>query len=255
MVQSLPIFQRIIGSLASRLPAGSPSKQLMVDAVLWQLEEVTYSRLKNCGFRPSCVVDVGAHIGQWTRTTKRIFSDVPFVMIEARDEMRPDLERTATEFADVKYHIALLGPKESAAVVFYTQGSASSLYRERSDAPMTQTSLPMTTLDNILSTSTRAPLFLKLDLQGGELDVLRGANATLKKTEIVQLEIALLPYNDKAPTAAEVITFMDKQGFAIYDIAGFIRPNGKDLVQLDVIFVRKTSNLRPNSFRFTNAPA
>ena len=249
------LWQRIVGSIASRLPTGSQSKRLMVDAVLWQLEEVAYSRLKSQGFQPGCVVDIGAHVGRWTRATKIIFPDTPFIMIEARDEMRPDLERTTQAYCDVEYRIALLGSTEDAAVTFHVQGSASSLYRERSDTWMMPTSVPMTTLDKILPASTKSPLFLKLDVQGSELDVLRGANATLKNTEVVQLEVALLQYNDGAPTSAEVVTFMDERGFAIYDIAGFIRPNGKDLVQIDIIFVSKGSTLRPDRFRFSTTPA
>jgi len=56
------------------------------------------------------------------------------------------------------------------------------------------------------------------------------------------------------PTSAEVIAFMDERGFAIYDIAGFIRPNCKDLAPVDIIFVRKESALRPDRFRFTDSP-
>jgi hypothetical protein len=66
----------------------------------------------------------------------------------------------------------------------------------------------------------------------------------------VQLEVALLNYNDSAPQATAVISFMEAKGFVMFDIAGFVRPNGVDLVQLDVIFVRKTSRLRPDFFRF-----
>ena len=255
MTQFLGTFtQRIVGSLARRLPTGSPSKRLLVETVLWQLEEVAYSRLQNTGFKPSCVIDIGAHLGQWTRSTKNIFPDTPFIMIEAREEMRPDLERTAAAFRDVDVHIALLGPKDSPGGVtfFRAQGSASSLYRERSDAPMTPITVPMTTLDKILPPSLASPLFLKLDVQGGELDVLRGADAALKKTEVVQLEVALLPYNEGAPTPLEVFNFMDELGFAIYDIAGFVRPNARDLAQIDVIFVRKDSKLRPERFHFAD---
>ena len=251
MTQFLGTFtQRIVGSLARRLPTGSPSKRLLVETVLWQLEEVAYSRLQNTGFKPSCVIDIGAHLGQWTRSTKNIFPDTPFIMIEAREELRPDLERAAAAFRDVDVHIALLGTKDSPGGVtfFRAQGSASSLYRERSDAPMT-------TLDKILPASLAWPLFLKLDVQGGELDVLRGADAALKKTEVVQLEVALLPYNEGAPTPLEVFSFMDGLGFAVYDIAGFVRPNARDLAQIDVIFVRKDSKLRPERFHFADPTA
>ena len=69
-------------------------------------------------------------------------------------------------------------------------------------------------------------------------------------SEIVQIEVALLNYNEGAPLSAEVTAFMDAAGFAIYDLAGFIRPTGIDLVQIDILFARKNSALRRDFFRF-----
>jgi hypothetical protein len=99
----------------------------------------------------------------------------------------------------------------------------------------------------------REPLSLKLDIQGAELECLRGGDATLGKTEVVQLEVALLNCNETAPQAAEVITFMNSKDFAMFDIARFVRPNGINLVQIDIIFVRKTSNVRPDFFSFNGS--
>jgi hypothetical protein len=36
----------------------------------------------------------------------------------------------------------------------------------------------------------------------------------------------------------------------MFDINGFVRPNGTDLVQVDMLFVKKSSALRPDFFRF-----
>ena len=43
---------------------------------------------------------------------------------------------------------------------------------------------------------------------------------------------------------------MDAKGFVIYDIVGFVRPTGADLVQLDILFAKKNSGLRRDFFRF-----
>jgi hypothetical protein len=94
-------------------------------------------------------------------------------------------------------------------------------------------------------------VFLKLDVQGAEIEILRGSRDTLAKVEVIQLEVALLPYNDGAPLAADVLSFMNERNFKLYDIAGFVRVNGRDLVQMDMIFARADSTLRPDFFRFT----
>jgi FkbM family methyltransferase len=243
-------FQQLIESFAIRLRTGSPLKLALVEAALRHFQEVTYSRIRNAGFSPGTIIDIGAYVGDWTKLVKGIFPHASVFMIEGRDELESNLRLVSSQYCDVEYRIALLGAAEQEKVPFHVGGTGSSIYRERSDTTMATISTSMTTLDKIVPSALRSPIFLKLDVQGAELDVLRGADRTLENTEVVQLETALLSYNEGAPTSAEVIAFMDKCGFAMFDIAGFIRPNGKDLVQIDIIFVRKESKLRSDRLYF-----
>jgi len=240
--------RRVAGSVISRAPI--VLRTAIVDAALWQLEERAYSRLRDGGFRPGGIIDIGANCGDWTKHCADIFPDAQFFMIEARSEMEPILKQVSMDNSNVRYVVALLGPQERNGVEFYVQGSGSSIYHERSDIEHSRTRLSMTTLDRVLPESLCAPLFLKLDVQGAELDILRGASVTMEKAEVVQLEVPLLAYNEGAPTSSEVVSFMDQRGFAIFDISGFIRPFGMELVQIDILFVRKISHLRPTSFQF-----
>jgi hypothetical protein len=96
----------------------------------------------------------------------------------------------------------------------------------------------------------KEPLFLKLDVQGAELEILRGAPHILSCTGVAQLEVALLHYNEGAPTAADVVRFMDETGCAIHDVAELPRTNGADLAQMDLLFVRKTSPMRRDFFAY-----
>jgi FkbM family methyltransferase len=173
-------------------------------------------------------------------------------MIEARSEMNGALSQISQNNTDTEYVIALLGPSVRSEVPFHIQGSGSSIYPERSDTERSVLTFSMTTLDSVVPSSLLHPLFLKLDVQGAELDILRGGSATLGKAEVVQLEMPLLPFNEGAPTSSEVVSFMDNRGFAMYDISGFVRPYGKHLVQIDAIFVRKDSKLRPDKFQFNS---
>jgi FkbM family methyltransferase len=247
----VPRIQRLIESLATRLPLGSPLRLALVEVALRHLEEATYCRFRNAGFRPGTIIDIGANVGDWTKLIKGIFPGASVLMVEAQRELEGDLRSVASQYRDVEYRIALLGAAKLKSVQFHVGGTGSSIYRERSNASMATFDASMTTLDEIVPCPLRSPIFLKLDVQGAELDVLRGATATLQNTEVVQLETALLSYNEGAPTSADLIAFMDKCGFAIFDIANFIRPNGKDLVQIDIIFVRKDSKLRSDRFYFT----
>jgi FkbM family methyltransferase len=246
------IAKRLFGSIMRRIPVGSRIKRELLEVALLELQEVAYARLRDQGFSPNGIIDVGAHKGDWIRSVRQIFPDPPALSVEAREEQRSSLSHTCSELSGVQFVIALLGSEPRPDVQFQVHGTGSSLFAERSDASRTTRQLQMRTLDDVASADGRLkpPIFLKLDIQGAELEVLHGAEETLSLSEIVQIEVALLNYNEGAPLSAEVVAFMDAKGFAFYDIAGFIRPTGTDLVQIDILFAKKTSRLRQDFFQF-----
>jgi hypothetical protein len=101
------------------------------------------------------------------------------------------------------------------------------------------------TLDNLVEhKSFPFPDFLKLDVQGHEMEVLKGADKSLTHAEICLLEISLIDMGGEMPLLAEMISFMDKKNFQAYDISQFMRrPYDKALFQVDMFFVKKNSRL------------
>jgi FkbM family methyltransferase len=131
-------------------------------------------------------------------------------MIEAQAEKKRELDAVCAQLPQAKVVLSLVGNKENADAVFSVMERGSSLYSERSNVPRTQRTLTMHTLDNLLDhhPQLKAPLFIKLDVQGAELDVLSGGSQTLAIAEVVQLEVALMNYNEGAPDMKTVINFM-----------------------------------------------
>ena len=224
----------------------------MVDLALSHLHETSYRRLAELGFRPNGIIDVGAFHGEWSRFIAGIYPRTPILMIEAQAEKKPELEAVCAELPHVDFQLALLGNKEGSEAVFNVMETGSSMYSERSNVPRTQRKLPIRTLDNVLKgyQQLTAPLLIKLDVQGAELDVLAGGNKTLALAEIVQLEVALMNYNEGAPDINAVMNFMADHDFHFFDICGFVKPDPRYLSQIDVLFVRKDSSLRRDYFNF-----
>jgi len=239
-----------IGQLASRLPAAR--KQQLVDLAAGQMAEVAYHRLSKLGFRPGGIVDIGAYHGDWTRLAAKVYPATPILMVEAQAEKADHLETVARDISQARYELCLLGSRAGAETPFNVMETGSSVYGERSNVPRVQRMMTTRTLDDVLADhpSLQAPLFIKLDVQGAELDVLRGGSRALSQAEIVQLEVALMQYNEGAPDALGVLRFMVDQGFVMYDICGFVRPNPKYLSQIDLLFARRSSSLRPDYFAF-----
>jgi hypothetical protein len=89
------------------------------------------------------------------------------------------------------------------------------------------------------------PDFLKLDVQGYELEVLKGGERALSSTRAVLLEVSFIPFFERMPVALDVVNFMAARGFMWYDVLGIYRRRSDDaLMQMDVMFVPKADPLR-----------
>jgi FkbM family methyltransferase len=81
--------------------------------------------------------------------------------------------------------------------------------------------------------------FLKIDVQGSELDVLKGATEILDQVEIVQTELSLLPLYDGGPLLDSVVRHLDERRFALLGLApAFVDPTTGALLQVDGLFAR-----------------
>lgn len=212
-------------------------------------EEAAYRRLAAKGWRPAGIIDVGAYEGAWTRMVRGIFSGVPVLMVEAQKSKAARLEAMCSELGGVSLASAVLAAEAGKEVTFYEMETGSSYFPERSNAPRTATTYVTRTLDEVAA-SLEGSLFLKVDVQGAELEVLAGGFGTLDRSEVVQLEVPFVSYNEGAPTLLDVMHFMNEREFVPIDVSGFSRPNGIDLVQADFLFVRRGSSLRPDFIRF-----
>jgi FkbM family methyltransferase len=176
-----------------------------------------------------------------------LFPDSRFFMIEAQPDKKKYLSAVVNRYSGrVGVTIGLLGSAEKQAVPFCLMETGSSVFPERTPFKRSVVELPMCTLDGVVAEySLDGPFLLKLDVQGSELQVLRGASKTLAQSDVILLETAFLPYNDGAPTFFEVANFMDSAGFFPYDICGLLRrASDQAIFQADFIFVRKNHDLR-----------
>jgi FkbM family methyltransferase len=198
------------------------------------------------GFRPKTVIDLGAFVGNWSRTAHGVFPEARFLLVDGNPANRQPLAATARQFGRSESLIAVLGPENRDEVVFYVQGTGSSVLPEMTSFERTATRLPMRRLDDVMAEHQyEGPFLLKLDVQGFELEVLRGSLATLRCSEVVILEVSLLPYNKGAPLFLDVVTFMAEAGLVVYDFCGQLRrQSDSTLSQTDLVFTRTNSPLR-----------
>lgn len=194
------------------------------------------------GFMPATIVDIGAFQGEWSRGVNQIWPNSRIVMVEPNVASHPDLARFAKEI-NAELIGELLGAEDGLSVPFNVMGSGSSIMPERSGVPRRTEPRRLRTLDSLLR-NVKAPGLLKIDAQGYELQILKGAVQVLPSFEIVLLEVAIIEINEGAPLLDEVVLFMKGRGFVAYDILQIHRrPLDGALNQVDIAFVRETSKL------------
>jgi FkbM family methyltransferase len=207
--------------------------------------ESTLDRMRRNGFAPRVAIDVGAYSGEWTTLCKDVFPATRVLMIEPQAGRLPDLARVAAAYEGVSLVQTLLGSEPMERVAFYEKETASSVLPEveRNDEPSSY--LPMVTLDALLEEQNyERPDLLKLDVQGYELEVLKGGERTLASAEAVLLEVNLIPIHEGAPLLHEVVAYMAERHFRAYDICTlYRRPYDLALWQVDVMFVTTKSPL------------
>ena len=202
--------------------------------------EAALGRLKRLGFEPMTAIDCGANVGEWTRMCKRLWPSASVLMIEPLPQCEVPLARLIAELPDVRYQRALLGARRQSAVPFHCCDTASSVLLEHETEHPT-IEMSMTTLDDC---SPSAEL-LKLDVQGYELEILKGGTRALSSAEVVILEGNLLDLHVGVPLIQEVLQFMAEYRFALYDTGDFYRrPLDDALWCMDLFFVREEGKWR-----------
>lgn len=192
---------------------------------------------------PESVLDIGANVGTFSREAMALWPRAKFFLIEGNPACRQALSETGFPFA-----ISVLSDSEKEAVFYQRKcggpSTGDSLYRELTqwydDDNVLQTMVITQRLDDIVIGDYD---FIKLDVQGAELDVLRGGMRTLGSAKWVLMEVAVEKYNDGAPLWDDVVKFMDEKGFDLStEIGDIIHPIGRHLIQKDVLFIRRNEN-------------
>jgi FkbM family methyltransferase len=206
-----------------------------------QGESIQLNYLKELGFNPKTILDIGAHTGQFYKLAKNMWPEAFIWMIEA-NECHENTLKSITSYNNDEYTIATMGDTKR-GVNFYTRKDkphteGASYYKEANywDIPHLVMEIPKTlqTLDDLFTEDSSFE-FIKMDTQGSELDIIKGGKNLCKKADYILLEVATIEYNEKAPLENEVISFMENFAFEKIMVIGE-HMDGEKIIQKDIVF-------------------
>jgi FkbM family methyltransferase len=203
-------------------------------------------RLSRNGFTPKQIFDVGAYQGDFARLCLNVWPKARVVAFEVLQHKVEELRRMGVSGLPVDVVNCLLGAENRDSVPFHEMETASSVLEEHIHQDVPVKSYSMRTVDRIVEEYCAGPPeFLKLDVQGYELEVLKGAEKTLGNLEVILAELNFLDIHKGVPLVSEVTAWLDERGWVAYDMCGITRrPLDGALWQADFIFVPKDSSLR-----------
>ena len=207
--------------------------------------------IKKIGFAPKCVMDCGASIGGWSYEVSKIFPGCQIIAIEPNSIVLPKTKKTLAGIdPEVIIEECALGAKEGESFLNIwdndqTKMSGSSLKDHVQGEPKKKLKVKIDTLDSICDRNNLKPDLVKLDLQGGELEALKGGDAVLNASEVVIIEFGCLPAYIERTTPLDLMNLFYNYDYCLYDIIDLIyRPYDNALTGGDFIFAKNNSLLK-----------
>lgn len=192
---------------------------------------------------PKVIYDVGASNGSWSLDLKKIFPDSDYVLFEPLPKYAELLSGLKEQHSNFNYIGCGLGANNATLRFNEHDGQSSFLASEQWKGSAID--VPVKTLDQLVSLGEcPAPNLIKADIQGFELEMLKGAETVLKACDFLFLELSWLQIYEGGPFAGEIMGYLNERGYRVYDICSYaMRPLDGRLTQSDVLFAHERTGL------------
>ncbi len=198
--------------------------------------------------RIETVIDIGANIGQYAMELRangfkgRIISFEPileaYTVLKKNSQKDPEWivpERMAIGNKDSEIEMNFSANSVSSSILpikeSHVKAAPESVYVRKEIVSIRRLDSVAERLD------LKSNIYLKVDVQGYELDVLKGASTLLKKTKGLQLELSLVELYEGQILMGDMLRYVESLGFklsALFPV--FIDESSSRLLQVDGVF-------------------
>lgn len=202
-------------------------------------------------FKINKVFDVGANSGQYAMKMRQLGFDGEIISFEPLSKAYETLKQNTRKYKNWKAINIALGDKDEETFINVAGNSYSSSLLEMlpdhiNAAPEStyigKEKIRVNKLDTIISDfyNETDRVYLKIDTQGYEKQVLAGSVESLRKIKGIQLEMSIVPLYKEEMLFSEMVMFLENNGFILHSLEnGFSLPRTGQLLQVDGLFFSK----------------
>lgn len=214
---------------------------------------------------PRSVLDVGANRGQFVLFALHRFPGAVVHCVEPIPAAVDTLRRVVGDHPGVRIHpVAAAGQPGEAVLHVSASDDSSSLLavgsRLQRAYPGTRTvqeiAVPMARLDALLDPQDLpGPCLMKIDVQGFEAEVVRGAAGLLPHIDDILVECSFVELYDGQPLADDLTAQLLEAGYRLRGVFGVMTDDKGTCLQADLLFSRPDPVQRDAAARSAAPPA
>lgn len=202
--------------------------------------------IKNENADVKVIFDAGANIGTWTLLVKSFFNDAAIHAFEPLQDHIDKFKNTTHKLTKITIHPFCLGSENTTSLFNISSFSDSSSilnatpleaqqfgYRKINEETVSVKRIDTLIEQNILP----VPDIIKLDVQGFELEIIKGMGQYLNQVSYLIVEVSFREYYYGQALFLEIANYLSAYNFTIHAF-GQSTPVGKVLGQIDVLFKR-----------------
>jgi FkbM family methyltransferase len=198
------------------------------------------------------ILDVGANVGQFVNEVRRLYKyDKRIISFEPIREAFDILKQQHESDPLWKGFNLALGDEESSNYINISKHSASSsilnfndqyLVRYKELDTIDKQAIQIVTLDGLYDKiihRTQEKVLLKIDTQGYEMNVLKGAENCLSDISGIQLEISVREVYSGEVLFIELLSYLKAAGFRVFTLEPYyFDKNSGELLQVEAYLVK-----------------
>jgi FkbM family methyltransferase len=197
---------------------------------------------------PETIIDIGSNKGQFILLIEKIFPNKIVYSFEPIIEMINKQKKFYKYKKNITFHNLALGSSICSKEFLITSRMDSSSFlkvvsntnKSKNYSVIEKRDIKVSTLDEIfLNEKISHPILIKMDVQGYELEVLKGANDLLKKIDYLLLEVSENEMYQNQPTEKTIVEYLKNFNFEIYRSNDWLKIQNTNFNQRDIIFHKK----------------